>query len=419
MGVYKYKVISSQGQRRTGTLNSPSKDVARNQLLKMKCKIVSLEEDKGDDGKFKLLGGRIQIDSKGNIDLRFSGAGHVTDKDLLVFTKQLQTMLSAGVPLNQGLDILSRQQPNKEFGETIAKIQKHIEEGGRFSEAMTRFPVTFDTLYCALVKAGEESGRISDILLKLVGYVESSSRIKSQIKSAMMYPVFVLTFSVIVIWGLLVFIVPKFATQFTSSGKPLPEITQVVLDMSNFLQVYYGHVFGVGIVMFAVFKKWSQTPAGKKFIHTYALKAPVVGDLIRKVAVGRFCSTMASMLGAGVNIIQALSICASSAGNVVIEQFILYAKSRVEQGELLSNPISKSTLFPQMVIGMMEVGEKSGQLDSMLVKVSQFYEEEVDSAIKGMLSLIEPVLIVFLGAVIAVLVLAMYLPIMDMGSTVE
>lgn len=420
MGVYKYKAIGADGKRKIGVINGTSKDLVKSQLARMRLKVISLEEEgaAGAGGAKEFLGGRLKIDKKGNIYLSGSAAGTVADKDLVVFTKQLQTMVASGVPLNQSLEILSRQQRNKGFGEIIGKVQKNIEEGSKFSDALVKFPNTFDVLFTSMIRAGEESGKISEILLKLVTYIEKSSRMKRQIRSAMTYPAIILFVAISVIVFLLVVVVPQFVSQFKSSGRALPAITQMVIDLSDFMANQWYYILGGAVAIGYSFSLWVKTTKGRHAFHTFALHAPVVGDLVRKVAVGRFCSTMSSMLASGVNIIQALSICANSAGNVVIEKFILYARSRVEQGQLLSMPVSENKIFPVMVVSMMEVGEKAGRMDEMLGKVSEFYEEEVDEAVKSMLSMIEPILIMGIGVIVGTLVVAMYLPILDLGNTV-
>lgn len=420
MGEFRYKAVDSKGQRKTGTVKSHSREMARSQLARMRLQVITIEAVKeGEDEEgLILLGGRLRIDKKGNIFITSQGAGSVPDKDLIVFTKQLQTMIASGVPLNQSLSILSRQQKIVTFGKIISKIQQSIESGSKFSEALTLYPKTFDTLYVAMVRAGEESGKISEILVKLVSYIEKASRIKRQIKSAMTYPALIVFVAVAVVSFLLVVVVPQFVAQFKSSGRALPELTQMVIDVSDFFVAKWMQILA-GLIFFGyAFSMWSKTAYGRYMVHSYALKAPIVGDVVRKVAVGRFCSTMASMLSSGVNIIQALNICASSAGNVVIEKFIHHARGRVEQGQLLSVPVRENKMFPLMVVSMLEVGEKAGRMDEMLNKVSDFYDEEVDEAVKAMLSMIEPLLIVGIGIIVGILVVAMYLPIMDLGNTV-
>ena len=342
----------------------------------------------------------------------------VPDKDLIIMTKQLSTMLGSGLPVNQSLDILSKQQRLPQFGEVLAGIRKAIEEGNSLSNALGKYPYCFDQLFRAMIKAGEESGKLSDIMSKLLVYIEKSSKIKQQVKSAMMYPLVILLVAITVISGLLIFVVPTFTKQFTDSGKELPAITQFVIDISDLLSHSWQYLLGGGVVVFFAFKKYRETANGRRTFDTLLLKAPILGDVMKKISVGRFCSTMSSMLSSGVNLLQALTICASSSGNVVMEGFILATKDKIEKGQQLSQPLSENPIFPKMVVSMIQVGEQAGKLDEMLLKIAAFYEEEVDDAIKTMLSMIEPIMIVGIGIVVGVLVIAMYMPIMDLGSVV-
>lgn len=421
MGQFKYKAIDSVGKARVGVINGANKDLAKSQLARMRFKVITIQEVKADGsgiGGVSLLGGRLRIDGKGNIEISGGDKAKISDRELIIFTKQLSTMISSGVPLNQSMEILSRQQLNRRFRDIIDSVRKGIEEGQKFSDSLAPHTAAFDTLYVAMARAGEESGKLSDILMKLVTYVEKSAKMKQQIKSAMMYPMIILVVAILVVTGLLIFVVPAFAEQFRGAGKELPGLTQAVLDISDFLMAKWHIILGGAVVGWFALKSWSQTPKGRDVIHSFALKAPVVGDLVRKIAVGRFCSTMSSMLSSGVNIIQALTICASSSGNIVIERFILFARGRVEQGQLLSSPLSENPIFPIMVTSMIEVGERAGKMDEMLTKVSDFYDEEVELAVKTMLGMIEPIMIVFIGSIVGTLVIAMYLPILDLGNTV-
>ena len=420
MANFQYKAVDHLGKRKTGVIVGANKDIVKSQLARMRYRIIKLEEvsANAETNGLSLLGGRIKLDKKGNMELSLSAEGKVTDKVLIVFIRQLQTMISSGVPLNQSLEILSRQQRVPSFRKSIEKVQKSIEEGGSFSESLAKFPKTFDSLVISMVRAGEESGKIAEILTKLGSYVEKSAKMKQQIKSAMTYPTVIMFVAVSVICGLLIFVVPALTSQFTASGRELPALTQFVMNISDAIKFnwYYilGALAGIGYGLVTYF----STVKGKRQLDGFLLRAPIVGDLVRKVVVGRFCSTMASMLGSGVNIMQALTISSQTSGNVEISDFILHVRAKVEQGQLLSVPIKENKLFPMMVTSMIEVGEKSGRLEEMLLKVSDFYEEEVAEAVKNMISMIEPILIVFIGITVGILVVAMYLPILDMGNNI-
>jgi type IV pilus assembly protein PilC len=269
-----------------------------------------------------------------------------------------------------------------------------------------------------MVRAGETSGSLDQILLRLTTYIEKAAKIKSQVKSAMVYPAIVVVAATSVISILLAFVVPTFAKQFRDSGRDLPALTQIVVDFSDFFRLNYTYLLGGAAFLFFAINTYRKTEGGSSRFDHIVLYIPVLGDLIRKVAVGRFCSTLSTMLKAGVNLLEALSICAASAGNKRIEEFILYVRAEIEQGVKFSTPLAKDGLFPPMVVSMVEVGEATGALDDMLFKVAEFYEEEVDVAVKTLLSMIEPIMIVTIGSVVGFIVIAMYLPVFDMAGTV-
>ena len=423
MASYTYKAKDGAGKSVTGTITAPSVGVATGTLQRQRMRIISIKEVQlGEDGKsaggISLFGGRLKIDASGNIIFGSSDNYKATDKDLIIMTKQLSVMLMSGLPVNQSLNILSAQQANPQFGKVLDGVRRAIEDGNGLGAAMGRYPKCFDSLYLSMIKAGEESGRLPDIMGKLLTYIEKSAKIKSQIKSAMMYPTVVIVVAVAVMFGLLGFVVPVFANQFKGAGKQLPAITQFVVSLSDFVKESWWKMgLGAALVIFAL-RKFQETVKGRYFFDALSLKAPILGDVMRKIAVGRFCSTMGSMLTSGVNLLQALTICATSAGNVVIEKFVMYCKAEIETGKQLSQPLSSTTLFPKMVISMIQVGEQSGKMDTMLEKIAAFYEEEVDEALKTMLGLIEPLMIVGIGIMVGFLVIAMYLPMMDLGSTV-
>jgi type IV pilus assembly protein PilC len=313
---------------------------------------------------------------------------------------------------------LSKQQRLPLFGGVLAGVRKAIEEGNSLSQALARYPLCFDSLYRSMIKAGEESGRLSDIMLKLLEYIEKSSKIKSQLKSAMVYPSLIIVVALAVVSGLMIFVVPAFTKQFVDAGKPLPAITQMVVDISDFFVNSWYILFGVAFIAGFGLVQYTKTPKGRYQFDMVMLKVPIIGDVVKKISVGRFCSTMSSMLSSGVNLLQALNICAASSGNAVMEKFILECRARIEKGQQMSVPLSENPIFPKMVVSMIQVGEQAGKTDEMLMKVAAFYEDEVDQAIKTMLGMIEPILIVGIGGLVGFLVIAMYLPVFDMGSTI-
>lgn len=419
MAEFKYKAKDLKGKIRTGVVTANSKAQAKDQLSRMRLKPVLLKASKLDDvgGDTGILGKFIVKDSKGRTTIQL-GEGAPSSKDLIIFTKQFATMINSGVPLIQSLGILGEQQRVPVFGRTLRNVSAAVENGSKLSDAMEAYPKLFDTLYIAMVRAGEASGNLDTILLKLVTYIEKSAKIKSQVKSAMMYPSIVFVVAGTVVSGLLIFVVPTFAKQYEDSGKELPGITQFVLDASNLLVSNWYLIFGGMIGAVFAFKYWVKTEKGREIFDAAILKAPGIGELLRKISVGRFCSTMATMLTSGVNILDALSICAASSGNKTIEKFVINVRSKIEQGSKISEPLAEGGLFPNMVVSMVAVGEQTGALDDMLLKVSDFYEEEVDMAVKTVLSMIEPIMIVVIGTIVGFIVIAMYMPVFDMASLV-
>jgi type IV pilus assembly protein PilC len=420
-----YKAKDPRGKVKSGKVQAGSKAQARTALARMRLKPISIKVGKMDaskatidDGITPILGEFLFKDRDGKIQISLGAAEQPTDKDLIIFTKQFSTMISSGVPLMQALGILAQQQRVRSFGKTLETIRVAVENGSTLSEALEGFPKLFDTLYVAMVRAGEASGKLDAILLKLVSYIEKAAKIRSQVKSAMMYPMIVVVVAIVVVSALLIFVVPTFAKQYAESDKELPGLTAFVINLSNLMAEYWYVAFGAIFAGVFAFRGYIKTEPGRAWWDNVTLKLPGFGQLLKKIAVGRFCSTMATMLTSGVNLLEALSICAASAGNKTIETFVLNVRGRIEQGAKISEPLADGGLFPPMVVSMVAVGETTGALDEMLVKVSEFYEEEVDLAVKTLLSLIEPIMIVTIGGIVGIIVIAMYLPVFDMGNLV-
>ena len=425
MPVYSFKAKTSKGRSATGTVEARSKADAKAQLARKRLKVTYLKLQSGSGGgggsgdgdETPIFGDILYRDANGDIQIAL-GNQNPTAKDLIVFTKQFATMLNSGVPMIQALGILAKQQQSRVFRRTLKRVQTIVENGATLSEALGTFPKIFDTLFVAMVEAGEASGNLDTILLKLVTYIEKADKIKSQVKSAMMYPMIVVVVALAVIAGLLAFVVPSFAQQYSDTGRELPWLTQIVIDFSdNFVENWYLYIGSV-VGFIVALNLWIQTDGGRKAFDAFILKAPGIGILMKKIAVGRFCSTMSSMLTAGVNLLEALTICASSSGNKTIEIFILGVRGGLEKGATFSDSLSQGNLFPEMVISMVTVGESTGALDDMLTKVSDFYEEEVDLAVQTLLSMIEPIMIVFIGGLVGFIVIAMYLPVFEMAGSV-
>jgi type IV pilus assembly protein PilC len=424
MGQFQYKAKDGSGKVKKGTLTASNKQQARKQLMRMRLKPIMLKVEKAstsdmgeEDGITWIVKPYLYKDEKG-VQITLLGEEKPSAKDLIVFTKQFATMLNSGVPLIQSLGILADQQRILSFGRKLKRVRAEVENGAALSEALEAYPDIFDTLYVSMVRAGEASGNLDTILMKLVTYIEKADKIKGQVKSAMMYPVIVVVVAIVVVSALLIFVVPTFASQYEGSGKALPALTQIVIDMSDILTEYWMHIFGGLFAALQLFKHYINTDNGRIWWDDKLLKFPAIGNLLKKIAVGRFCSTMSTMMTSGVNLLDALTICAASSGNKTIEIFVLGVRASVEQGEKMSEPLGEGTLFPPMVVSMVSVGEATGALDDMLNKVSEFYEDEVDLAVKGLLSLIEPVMIVGIGGFVGFIMIAMYLPVFDLGDVV-
>lgn len=404
MATFAYVGRTRSGAVKKGELNAKSKDEAVDQLRKQSVVVTSLEEKA----------------TKGGYSISF-GSG-LTDKDLVVFTRQFGTMINAGLPLVQCLEILSTQSENKVLRETIGEVKNQVEAGSTFSDALRRHPKVFDELYVNMVHSGEVGGLLDTILTRLAKHIEKAMKLKGQIKSAMIYPSAILGVAGIVIAVLMIWVIPIFAKMFDelSGGKMgLPGPTQFVIDISNAFQSYW--YMGIGLVVVAItgVKKYYATPKGRMAIDKFALKTPVFGDLIRKASVAKFTRTLGTLLSSGVPLLDGLVICAKTSGNKVIEESLMNARVSISGGKTIAEPLTQSQVFPKMVTHMIAVGESTGALDAMLGKIADFYEDEVDQAVASLTSLLEPMMMVFLGVVIGFIVIAMYLPIFKMASAIS
>lgn len=344
----------------------------------------------------------------------------ITDKDLVIFTRQFSTMFTAGIPIVQSLEILSKQVENKSMGETVSKIKVDVETGSTLTEAMKKHKTLFDDLYVNLVAAGEAGGVLDDVLLRLAAYIEKAMKLRKKVKGAMIYPAIVMAVAVLVIAIIMIFVIPIFAKIFGDVGAQLPAPTRSVIWLSNFLSGIGGAVIGGGLVASVYgLRQMRKTERGKKKIDEVFLKLPVFGNLIRKVAVARFTRTLGTLLNSGVPILDALEICARSSGNKVVEEVVMGVKSDVASGKTVAEPLSRSVVFSPMVCQMISVGESTGSLDQMLMKIADFYDDEVDNAVTNLTTLLEPMLMVFLGISIGYIVIALYLPIFKLGETIK
>ncbi len=343
----------------------------------------------------------------------------ITGKDIALFTRQLSTMLKAGVPLLQAFDISARSHSNPALQRLLAEIKTDIETGSSMSGAFRKYPKYFDGLYCNLVNAGEQAGILDTVLDRIATYQEKMLAIKGKIKSALFYPAIVLTVAFIITAGIMLFVIPAFKELYTSSGQDLPALTQLVMNVSDAFVHYWYLIFGgIGLTVSAILRAWKQSPALRARMDRWILKAPVFGPLIEKATVSRWARTFSSMFSAGVPMVEALDSVAGAAGNHVFMEATMKIKNQVATGTSLAVSLQNAAVFPNMLIQMVAIGEESGSLDSMMSKVADYYEREVDDAVAGISSLMEPFIMVILGTLIGGIVIAMYLPIFKMGSTV-
>ena len=352
-------------------------------------------------------------------DITIPGLGaKVTEKDIVVFTRQFATMIDAGLPLVQCLEILASQQDNKFFKKTLTDIRQSVEGGSTFAAALKQHPKVFSSLYANMVEAGEAGGILDTILNRLAQYMEKAMALKKKVKSAMIYPSTIITVAVAVVIFLLVFVIPTFKAMFEGFGAALPLPTQIVLELSRIVINYFW--VGVGAVVAAIVgvRWWYGTSAGRTTIDRLLLRVPIIGILLRKVAVAKFTRTLGTLISSGVAILDGLDITARTAGNRVVEVAVLRTRASIAEGKTIAEPLRQSGVFPPMVVQMIAVGEQTGALDAMLGKIADFYDEEVDTAVANLTSLLEPMLMVFLGIVIGGVVIAMYLPIFKLVTVV-
>ena len=344
------------------------------------------------------------------------GGKKVKSKSLAVFTRQFSVMIDAGLPLVQCLEILGTQEEDKGFSSVILATRGDVEGGASLADAMKKHPKTFDPLFTNMIAAGEAGGILDTILKRLATYIEKAVKLKSQVQSAMIYPIAVIVIAALVVGVILWKVIPTFANLFAGLGAELPLPTRIVIALSNGLVRFMPFILvGIGAFVFA-FRSYYASPNGRRVIDAVVLKLPVLGSLMRKIAVSRFCRTLSTLLASGVSILEALDITARTAGNAIIEEAIQTTRKSIERGETIAQPLRETNVFPSMVVQMISVGEATGALDTMLSKIADFYEEEVDVAVAGLLTLLEPIMIFFLGTVVGGIVIAMYLPIFDLIS---
>jgi type IV pilus assembly protein PilC len=401
MPIYNWKGVNSYGEKRNGKIESVDEAGARAQLKRMRIDVTRCKEAPKD--LFE------------NIDFF---KPKVTGKDIVIFTRQLSTMIDAGLPLVQCLQILSKQQENPTFKKVLTTIQSDVETGNTLADAMRKHPKVFDSLFSNMIEAGELGGILDTILQRLAAFMEKAMALQKKIKGAMTYPAICLAISAVILVVILVFVIPVFEKMFADFGSALPLPTQIVVNMSNsFKSNFIYLVIGIAAIVF-IFKKIYATEKGQIKIDAIMLKLPVVGSLIRRVAVAKFTRTMSTMLQSGVPILDALQVVAKTAGNKVIELAVFRVRDAIAEGRSIAEPLEETGVFPNMVVQMINVGESVGALDAMMEKIADFYDDEVDQAVENLTAMIEPFMMVFLGGIIGGLVVAMYLPIFQIAGAV-
>jgi type IV pilus assembly protein PilC len=354
-----------------------------------------------------------------SLAFKMPGLSSITQKDLVIFTRQFATMIDAGLPLVQCLEILAGQLDNLSFREVLTKVKTKVESGSTLADALGDHPKVFDTLYTQLVAAGEIGGILDTILNRLAQYIEKAEKLKSKVKGAMVYPSIVLVVAVGVTVVLLLFVTPTFEKMFKDFGGAMPAPTQFIIDLSKALQ-HYGIYILIGMIAAVVaFKTWVTSKRGRQQWDAFAIRTPIFGQLIRKVAVARFTRTLGTMISSGVPILDALDVVAKTAGNTVVERAIRYSREKISEGKTIVEPLAETKVFPPMVVQMIGVGEATGAMDQMLTKIADFYDDEVDAAVAALTSMIEPVMMVFLGGVVGGFLIAMYLPIFNIAGSIK
>ncbi len=387
------------GREIRNAIDAASEQAAIAALLNRNLLVLSIQERVGKKGKTK--GGRVKL------------------ADLVVFTRQLATMVDAGIAIVQSLQALADQSPNKVMRDTVKDICTRVESGESFSEALQKHPKAFNRLYVSMVGAGEKGGLLAEILARLATYLESTDKIRKKVKSAMMYPIGVIVVAIGITIFLLVKVIPVFEDVYNGFGAKLPAPTQILINLSHFLRSYLIFIIPVVVALIWAWLRYIKTPKGRDFWDTQRIKLPIFGSIAHKICLSRFTRTLASLVRSGVPILEVLQIVSQTVDNTVLEKAIKQASSDIERGEGISQALQKHPVFPSMIIRMLTAGEQTGNIDTMLERVSDFLDDEIETTLSGLMSLLEPILIVILGIIVGGMVICMYLPIFNLGNIVS
>ncbi len=402
MPVYQWVGTNRKNEVQKGEMDAANENAVRSNLVRLKITPTKIKKKPKD-----LFENVTFLQPK------------VKEADIILFARQFSTMIDAGLPIIQCLEILYTQQNNATFRKMLKEIKESVEGGATLAEALKKFPKHFDDLFVNMIAAGEAGGILDAILRRLASYMEKTAKLKAKVKGAMTYPIVTLIIAILVLAVILIFVIPVFEEMFADFGGELPAATKLVVAMSDMVKSKVLYLIGGLIIFIFAFRKWYSTEKGQDVVDDLVLKFPVFGDLLRKVAVAKFTRTMGTMLASGVAILEALDIVAKTAGNRTVERAIYDVRSGIAEGRTMADPLQESGVFPAMVCQMISVGESTGALDAMLEKIADFYDEEVDQAVENLTSLIEPFMLVFLGVTIGGLVVAMYLPIFKMAGAIS
>jgi len=399
MPIFLWQAETKKGESKKGEIDAANEASVRSQLRRQGYKSITVKKKPKD-----LFENIPFLKQK------------VSEKDVVVFARIFATMINAGLPLIQCLDLLGKQEQNKTFAKVIGSIKEEIEGGSTLTDALKKYPKVFDELFINLVAAGESGGILDVILLRLSSYMEKAMKLKSKVKGAMTYPISVLAISICVVAILLLKVIPVFKNMFEGMGGALPGPTQFLVDASQFAQDYFLYMVAFGVAFFFGFKRFYATEKGTLIVDDLILKSPVFGPLMKKVAVSKFSRTLSTMMSSGVPIMEGLGIVSKTSGNKIIEIALMKTRQSISEGKTIAEPLMETDIFPPMVVQMIAVGEATGALDTMLSKIADFYDDEVDAAVGAMTALLEPVMMVFLGGVVGGMIIAMYLPIFQMAA---
>ena len=400
MPIFLWQAEAKKGESKKGEIDAADEAAVRGQLRRQGYKSITVKKKPKD-----LFADIPFLQQK------------VTEKDVVVFARIFATMINAGLPLIQCLDLLGKQEQNKTFSKVISSIREDIEGGSTLTDALRKYPKIFDNLFVNLVAAGESGGILDVILQRLSGYMEKAMKLKSTVKGAMTYPIIVGVIAVVIIGGLLVFVVPMFQKMFEGMGGSLPAPTQFLVDLSQFLQNSYLYIGAFMAALYFGFKRFYATEKGTLIVDALVLKAPVFGPLLKKVAVAKFTRTLSTMMQSGVPILEGLGIVSKTSGNKIIEIALMKTRQSISEGKTIAEPLMEAGIFPAMVVQMIAVGEATGALDTMLAKIADFYDDEVDAAVGALTAMLEPLMMCILGPAVGFVLIAMYLPIFQAAST--